>query len=265
MKFSRSFLLRCTFGLLIGLMVASSPGRASDTTVIAAAASLNQVMPEIAQMFMDQTGKRVKISYGSSGNFARQIAQGAPFGMFLSADESYITKLSGLGMTRDDGAFYARGRLALFSPSGSDLVLTGGPESLPGILGKPASKRFAIANPEHAPYGRAARQALVHMDVWDKLSGRLVLGENASQATQFALSGSTQGGLIPYSQALSPAVSGRGAYVVIPESWHAPLRQKMVLMKNASDTARKFFDFMQSPDVRTVLNRYGFTPPLAAQ
>jgi len=250
-------------GFLLAVMAGNAPGRANDTPAIAAAADLNHALPEIAAMFTEHTGKMVIISFGSSGNLARQIAQGAPFGMFLSADESYVIKLSQQGLTQDDGWLYARGRIVLFAPEGSTLNLAGGPDSLPRILANFDDGRFAIANPEHAPYGRAAREALVHMRVWDTLKSRLVLGENASQATQFAISGSTAGGLIPYSQALAPPVSEHGTYVMVPESWHAPLRQRMVLLKKADVTLRQFYDFMQTPEARAILSRYGFAPPTA--
>ena len=122
-------------------------------------------------------------------------------------------------------------------------------------------KHFAIANPEHAPYGRAARQALQHAGLWEKIEGRLVLGENVAQATQFAASGSAEGGIIPLSLAKSPAVAVLGSFAPLPEEWHAPLRQRMVLLKGAGDTARDFYAFMQNPTARAVLVRYGFVLP----
>ena len=251
-------------GVLLAVMAGNAPAWADNDPAIAAAADLNHALPEIAAMFSKRTGKRVRISYGSSGNFARQIAQGAPFGMFLSADEEYVKKLSRLGLTQGDGKLYALGRIVLFAPRGSALDISGGPDSFSRILGRGDIGRFAIANPEHAPYGRAAREALVHIGVWDNISSRLVLGENASQATQFTISGSTEGGLIPYSQALAPPVSKRGTYVMVPEGWHSPLRQRMVLLKKPSDTVQQFYDFMQTPEARAVLNRFGFAPPGAS-
>lgn len=259
---TRSLLIRLAMGLLFGILLGGTPSPAADNLSIAAAANLNHALPAIADLFTRQTGKQVRISFGSSGNFARQISQGAPFGMFLSADESYIKRLSGQGLTRDGGHIYALGRIVLFAPEGSIFDLSGGPENLPRILSVPGAKRFAIANPEHAPYGRAAKEALVHIGVWDTLKPRLVFGENASQATQFAISGSTDGGLIPYSQALVPAVSKRGSYVMVPESWHAPLRQRMVLLKNADETVQRFYKFMQTPEARAIINRYGFALPV---
>jgi molybdate transport system substrate-binding protein len=122
-------------------------------------------------------------------------------------------------------------------------------------------RRFAIANPEHAPYGRAAEQALRKLGLWDALQGKLVLGENVSQAAQFATSGSTQGGIFAYSLALAPGVAQQGQYVLLPEDLHAPLRQRMVLVKGAGETARAFYAYLQQPAARKILTQYGFVLP----
>ncbi len=121
--------------------------------------------------------------------------------------------------------------------------------------------KFAIANPEHAPYGRRAKEALTHAGLWDGLEGKLVLGENVSQAAQFATSGSAQGGIIAHSLALAPNVSKLGTFALIPQSWHRPLRQRMALLKGADHTARRFYDFVRGPRGRAILGRFGFVPP----
>jgi molybdate transport system substrate-binding protein len=122
-------------------------------------------------------------------------------------------------------------------------------------------QRFAIANPEHAPYGRAAEQALKGQGLWEAVLPKLVLGENVSQAAQFATSGSAQGGIFAYSLAVSPEVSSLGSYALISAEWHAPLRQRMVLMKNASDIAKSFYAYIQSPGSRAIFRKYGFVLP----
>jgi molybdate transport system substrate-binding protein len=122
-------------------------------------------------------------------------------------------------------------------------------------------KKFAIANPAHAPYGRRAEEALLHLGLWEEIKDRLVLGENVSQATQFATSGATQGGIIAYSLALSPDVSKLGTYTLIPDNWHEPLRQRMVLIKGAGETAQAFYAFMQGASARAIMRRYGFALP----
>ena len=229
-----------------------------DTPAIAAASDLKFALEEIVLAFRRDAGREVKLVFGSSGNFARQIAQGAPFQMFLSADEGFVHSLADRGKTEDRGAAYAVGRIVLFAPKGSPLKLDAGLADLKAALGDGRVKRFAIANPEHAPYGRAAEQALRAQGLWETIQPALVLGENVSQAAQFATSGSAQGGIFAYSLVLSPHVGERGAYVLLPSGLHAPLRQRMVLMKNAGETARTFFAYVQERPARVIFRRYGF-------
>jgi molybdate transport system substrate-binding protein len=122
-------------------------------------------------------------------------------------------------------------------------------------------QHFAIANPEHAPYGRAAEQALRTQGLWEAIQPKLVLGENVSQAAQFATTGSAQGGILAYSLALSPTVGGLGSYVLIPAEWHEPLRQRMVLMKGAGEAAQAFYRYLQAPAARMIFRKYGFVLP----
>ena len=132
----------------------------------------------------------------------------------------------------------------------------------PGDQGTADSVRhFAIANPEHAPYGRAARQALERLGLWDAVKPRLVLGENISQATQFMTSGAADAGITAFSLAVSSEVASQGRSVLIPQSLHAPLRQRMVLLKSAAPGSAVFYDYLQSPAARSVLQRFGFAPP----
>ncbi|MCA1775782.1 MAG: molybdate ABC transporter substrate-binding protein, partial [Loktanella sp.] len=121
--------------------------------------------------------------------------------------------------------------------------------------------RFAIANPEHAPYGQRAMEALQSRGLWDDLQPYMVLGENVSQAAQFALSGDAEGGIIAYSLALSPDVASHGSYELIPEDWHKPLRQRMVLLNDAGEVAQAFYAYMTEPAARTIMERYGFVLP----
>ena len=240
--------------------IAAEPEHAA-VPVIAAAADLNYALPEIIKQFTERTGKTVKLTLGSSGNFAAQIQHGAPFDIFFSADERYIEKLAAAGLTVDSGALYAVGRIGIFAPKGSPLRVDAGLAGLKTALAEGRIKKFAIANPEHAPYGRAARAALQHAGLWEQIEPLLVLGENASQATQFAASGAAQGGIIPQSLALAPEVSALGAFALLPEAAHPPIRQRMVLLKRAGETARAFYDFVQQPEARAILQRYGFVLP----
>lgn len=250
---------------LLGAAAAGwTPARAEDAPVIAAASDLKYALDEIAQGFERETGQRLRISYGSSGNFYRQIAQGAPFQLFLSADEDYVFKLAEQGLTPDRGALYAVGRIVLFAPRDSALRPDPAMDDLRRALADGRLRRFAIANPEHAPYGRAARQALHSAGLWAAIEPRLVLGENVSQAAQFAASGSTQGGIFALSLALSPAFAQAGRHVLLPEALHQPLRQRMVLTAKAGAAARAFYAHLQQPAARALLARHGFTLPTEA-
>ncbi len=228
---------------------------------VAAAADLKFALSEIAANYEKETGKTVKLSFGSSGNFARQIAQDAPFELFLSADEAYIQQLAAQGFLIDAGRRYAIGRIALLTPHGSKLALDGELKDLAAAVADGRVQRFAIANPEHAPYGRAARTALQRVGIWDKLQGKLVLGENVAQAAQFATSGSAQGGIVAWSLLKAPEMAKLGQGVLIPENFHPPLHQRMALTRKASAAARQFYDYLQQSAARAVFEHYGFALP----
>jgi len=248
------------FGLL-ALAIASPVQAQTTPPLIAGASDLQFAIAEIATKFRADTGQEVRLSFGSSGNITRQIEQGSPAEMFLSADEAFIFRLAEGGHTRDRGELYAIGRIVLFTPPGSPIATTGGMEAIRAALAAGSITRFAIANPEHAPYGRAAQQALRSAELWDSLSPRLVLGENVSQAAQFALAGGSQGGIVAYSLVVAPALQGRGAYTLLPDTLHEPLRQRMVLTRRAGPVAAAFYDYMQQPPAREIMRRYGFVLP----
>lgn len=253
-----------TRALALALAGAWRPlARADDLPAVAAAADLKFALGEIVPRFRADTGRSVKISFGSSGNFTQQIAQGAPFELFLSADEQYVFRLAGQGHTPDRGSLYAIGRVVLFAPRGSPLAVDSRLEGLEAALAEGRIRRFAIAHPAHAPYGRAARAALQYAGLWPRIEPHLVLGENAAQAAQFAASGSSQGGIIPLSLSRAPQVAALGSFATIAAEWHAgePLRQRMVLTRRAGAVARAFFDYLQQPAARTILARYGFALP----
>lgn len=248
--------------VLLALLFTAATARAADVPIIAAASDLQFALQDIATAFTRDTGGMVKLAFGSSGNFRRQIAEGAPFELFLSADEAYVQALAREGRTRDQGMVYGVGRIVLVAAIDSPLIPDAAFNNLKAALAATRIERFAIANPDHAPYGRAAREALMRAGVWAAVKPRLVLGENVAQAAQFAASSSAQGGIISYAQVLSPALRNRLRYVLIPAERHAPLRQSMVLMKNAGPTASAFYRYLQTPAARGVLARYGFVLPV---
>jgi molybdate transport system substrate-binding protein len=230
----------------------------SEPVRVAAASDLQFALTEVADQFAAQTRERVDLIFGSSGNITRQIRDGAPYSVFLSADESFVEQLVSEGHTKGDGELYGIGRIVLFAPPESALVPNDGLEGLARLVAAGGVSRFAIANPEHAPYGRAAEQALRSHGMWDAIRPALVLGENVSQAAQFAATGNTVGGIIAYSLALAPVMRDLGTYSLIPAETHEPLRQRMVLLKNAGPIAERFYQYVQEPAARAVLERYGF-------
>ena len=251
----------CLAGLLAGLVLSLVHGAAHAQAAVAAAADLKFAVEEVAARFTADTGKTLRLSFGSSGNFTRQIQEGAPFQLFMSADEDLVFRLADAGKTEDRGTVYATGRIVLFTPNGSTVAPDAEMRDLGAALKDGRLKRFAIGNPDHAPYGKRAEEALRKAGMWDSIQPRLVLGENIAQAAQFAVSGDAQGGIVAYSLVLSPQLSGKGRYVLIPQDWHQPLRQRMVLLKGADESARAFYAYLQQPRAREVMRKYGFILP----
>ncbi len=256
----RFVIIGAVAALILSIILLTASAHASAPN-IAAASDLKYPLDEIAASYLKATGRMVKITYGSSGLITAQIMNGAPFHIFLSADESYIMKLHASGQARDAGTLYAIGRIVLAVPVKSGLDPDAGLKGISGWLKDGRIRRLAIANPEHAPYGKRAEEALRSQGVWDAVRSRLVLGENVSQAAQFAVSGSADVGIFALSLAKSPQIARLVRYSVIPENLHTPLRQRMVLLKKADSAAEDFYRYMQSPAARAVMLRYGFALP----
>ncbi|QEM82817.1 molybdate ABC transporter substrate-binding protein [Halomonas binhaiensis] len=251
--------------LATGLSLLPVAGHAQGVSV-AAASSLRFAMPELIQRFESQQGVEVRTTYGASGNFQRQIEQGAPFEVFLSADDERARALEDKGLTESEGKTYALGRLAWLQRDGQPLP----PEDAPLEAVRQAVERYeadgvkariALANPLHAPYGVAAQQVLEHADLWQRSRPLQVMGENVAQAAQFSLSAEAAGGLVAYSLVVASPEQDKQGYRLIPSDWHSPLVQRMVLVKGASEDARAFFEFMSSPEAAELLSRYGFSTP----
>jgi molybdate transport system substrate-binding protein len=245
--------------LLWSAAIARPP--AQKAPVVAAASDLKFALDSIAQQFTADSRAHVDVVFGSSGILTRQVMDGAPFELLLSADEAFVERLADAGLTRDRGVLYAVGRIVIFAPHGSPLTVDDRLDGLRSLLARGGVTRFAIANPEHAPYGRAAEAALRAKGLWESLQPAVVLGENIAQAAQFATTGHAVGGLLAYSLVLAPPLSERGTYALLPESLHPPLRQRMVLLKQAGETAERFYRYLQQPRAREILRRYGFAVP----
>ncbi|MFD0981428.1 molybdate ABC transporter substrate-binding protein [Tropicimonas aquimaris] len=258
-------LTRRRFGaasLAFGAILFASRVRAQEPApVIAAASDLRFALEEVAAGFEAATGQGLRLSFGATGNLARQIREGAPFQMFMAADEQFVLDLARDGLTRDEGLLYAEGRVVIAVPKGSTLTADGTLEKLREVLTENRLRRFAIANPDHAPYGMRAKEVLQHAGLWEPLQSYLVLGENVSQAAQFALSGNAEGGIIAHSLALSPQLAEQGDFALISAEWHQPLRQRMALLPEAGPVAEAFYAHVQSPPAREILARYGFELP----
>ena len=236
---------------------AQSPAIDGKRALVGAASDLKFALTEIVMQFERETPHRFTLNMGSSGNFAQQIRQGLPVELYLSADESYVFQLADAGLTKDKGSLYAIGRIALLVPNGSPIALDAG---LRGLKEQWATvTRFSIANPEHAPYGRAAAQALQKLGLWNIVQPKLVLGENISQATQFVTTGAAQAGMTALSLALAQDVASKSKHVVLPASLHEPLRQRMVLSKNAGPAAMALYDYLQGDKAKAILRKYGFS------
>ncbi len=249
--------------LWLGLLLAPGALPAAVPPLVAAASDLQFALAGVNRLYARGHGRPARISYGSSGNFMRQIRQGAPFEIFLSADEAYVRTLQKAGLTRDAGVIYAIGRIVMYSTRGSGIGADGQLRGLDMAMREGRLRHLAIANPGHAPYGRAAREALRHAHLWTRIQGRLVLGENASQAAGFVRSGASETGILPYSLVLAPSLRKHGRFALIPSSWHRPLRQRMVLLRHAGPAAQAFYRLMQTPAARAIMARYGFIPPRA--
>ena len=245
----------------------AGPGSASATppaaTVrVAAAADLRFAMDAlVAEWDVAEPGTAVEPTYGSSGNFFAQISEGAPFDVLFSADAEYPRALEKAGLAASGSTrLYAIGQIVVWVPLGSPLdVESDGLQ----VLSDPSVRTVAIANPEHAPYGRAAVAAMRAAGVYEAVEPRLVLGENVSQAAQFVESGNAEAGVIALSLALASPLVDEGRYALVPIDSYPPLEQGAVVLDAAvdPDAAHAFVDFVLGPRGRAVLDSYGFMPP----
>ena len=226
---------------------------------IAAASNLKFVLADLKNQYSQQTGVDVDVNFGASGNLARQIVQGLPVEQFISADEERVAELVKAGRTVDAGQRYAQGRLALIVPKNFTLPLKQGVLATVKAM-KPGDK-LAIANPALAPYGVAAQQVLQRTGAGPLGVKQLVLGENIGQATQFVATGAAQAGITALALASAPELSDSIRFEPLPESLHAPLHQRMVLLQGASAAARDWHRFLLSPAAQAVWLRHGYGLP----
>jgi len=261
-SFKVSLVRHCAMSRLLALLflLAGTIATAQEI-IVAAAADMSAALPQVVEAYTKKTGQTVKLSFGASGNLTNQIRNGAPFDVFFSADEEYPRQLIAEGLASKDTLYrYAVGRLVLWVPGNSPLDIS--KLGMTALL-DPSVKRISIANPATAPYGRAAAGALRHFGIYDQVSGRLVVGENVSQAAQFVESGNAQAGLIALSHALAPAMKDKGRYWTVPLDAYPTLNQAAVVLSRSKqrDAARRFLDFLRSPEAIALLTNYGFSLP----
>jgi molybdate transport system substrate-binding protein len=249
------------FPLLISVFLAQHDVRAQGQEIrIAAAADLKFAMGELTEKFEKQSGTKVNATYGSSGNFFSQLQNGAPFDLFFSADIAYPKKLEAAGLA-EPGTLcgYGVGRIVIWTPADAkvDVSKYGWKTLLDASV-----EKIAIANPEHAPYGRAAVAALQNAGIYESVKAKLVYGENISQAAQFVQSGNAQAGIVPMSLAVSPAMQD-GKRWEIPAEMHPAIEQGAIVLKDAKnkEAARAFLECVKSAAGRTILSKYGFEFP----
>ena len=255
------------FAPLLVILGAAACARPAETPArrgrvrVAAAADLNAAFGDLITRFGGSHDVDVSVSYGSSGTFYAQLLNQAPFDMFLSADVAYPNQLAARGLTVPQSEFtYAIGRIVVWAPSSSPLDVER--EGLQA-LAQASVAHVAVANPEHAPYGRAAIAAMQSAGVYDRVKPKLVVGENIAQTLQFVQSGAADVGIVALSLALAPNVKGKGRMYQIPVSAYPRLEQGGVILKDAADldAARAFRGFLLSADGQAILKQYGFAPP----
>lgn len=254
----------CSIAVAFALVLVQAGLRAQGQELrVAAAADLKFAMDDLAAQCQKQTGNTLAVTYGSSGNFFSQLQNGAPFDLFFSADIEYPRKLEAAGLAEPGTLYpYAVGRIVIWAPPDSKLDVAG--QGWNALLDASVQK-IAIANPEHAPYGRAAVAALRKAGIYEQVAAKLVYGENISQAAQFVQSGNAQAGIVAMSLAVSPAMKD-GRSWKIPAEMHPPIEQGAIVLKSAKnkEAARAFLDFVKSDAGRATLAKYGFTFPASA-
>jgi molybdate transport system substrate-binding protein len=260
---TRRFVLRSLIGFLVlasgvSITQVQSAERAIN---VAAAADLSAALQEVATNYEKRSGIVVKLSFGASGALTQQIQNGAPFDVFFSADMDYPRQLIAGGQAESATLYrYAVGRLVLWVPADSPLDVE---HKGMDVLLDPSVKKISMANPQHAPYGRAAAAALKHYGLYERVSDRLVLGENISQAAQFVESGNAQVGFVALAHAMAPAMQGKGKYWMVPAEAYPPLDQSVVLISRSphKQDAVAFLEYVKTAEVAALLRGYGFSLP----
>ena len=248
----RIFIFLAVFFALTGSVFA-------QVTTIAVAANMKDAFAEIAAEFKSTGKPEVRVVYGSSGNFAAQIMNGAPFSLFIAADEQFPLELFKNGKTVDDGSVYAIGKLVIITKTSSGIHLLDSKSDIAKAISK--ANKVAIAKPELAPYGRAAVQYLKAEGLWDLAKDKLVYADNIGSATTYVASGAADLGFTAFSLAKSPELLKQTSYIAVDTKMYEPIKQRMVLIKGAPQEAQDLYRFMQGPKAKAILQKYGYSTP----
>jgi molybdate transport system substrate-binding protein len=249
----------CVLGFLAWSFLSSITYAQSVT--VAVASNLKPAFEEIFKSFQQSNSqsKNIRVVYGSSGNISSQMRHGAPYELFISADEAYPLKLVDAGLTRDRGEIYALGHLALIANSSTGLSLSPDPESIRSLLR--GTKKIAIANPDLAPYGRASVQYLQAIGLWNELQGRVIFAENISIAAVYVNTGAAKVGITALSLAKSSELSEQIQYIALPDNLYAPIKQRMVLRRDPAPIAIALYDYLQGANAKQILRNHGYSIP----
>jgi molybdate transport system substrate-binding protein len=231
----------------------------AQVATIAVAANMKDAFAEIAAEFKSTGKPEMRVVYGSSGNFAAQIMNGAPFSLFIAADEQFPLELFKNGKTVDDGSVYAIGKLVVITKTSSGIYLLDSKADIAKAISK--ANKVAIAKPELAPYGRAAVQYLKAEGLWDLAKDKLVYADNIGAATTYVASGAADLGFTAFSLAKSPELLKQTSYVMVDAKMYEPIKQRMVLIKGAPQEAQDLYRFMLGPKAKAILQKYGYSTP----
>ena len=245
--------------MILTLLFVFAQSVGAQQTTVAVAANMKDAFAEIDAAFRATGKSQMRLVYGSSGNFAAQIMNGAPFSLFISADERFPLELYKQGKTEDAGIVYASGKLAIITKKSTETKSFDSKEVLTKAIQR--ANKIAIAKPELAPYGKAAVEYLKAEGLWELAKDKLIYGDNIGIATMYVITGGADIGLTALSLAKSPEVAKQTSYRLVDSKFYEPLKQRMVLMKGATPEAIDLYLFMQGNQAKLILQKYGYTTP----
>jgi len=245
--------------IIAALLLVCAPSLWAQPVTIAVAANMKHAFMEINTAFRATGKSELRVVFGSSGNFTAQIMNGAPYGLFIAADEHFPLELYKSGKAVDEGAIYAIGKLAIIAKKSMNLSSAASRADIVAAITK--ANKVAIAKPELAPYGKAAVQYLKSEGLWDLAKDKLIYGDNIGVATMYVASGAADIGFTALSLAMSPELMKTTSYSTLNHSFYEPIKQRMVLMKNAPAEAVDLYRFMLSAQAKSILHKYGYTTP----